>query len=360
MRITKLSLTDYRNIESCVFEPGEGINVIYGNNAQGKTNLIEALWMFCGQKSFRGTKDTQLIRLNCEKAEMKMEFFAADRPQKAEIKITSKKDASINDIPLTTPSLLGDSFCAVVFAPSHMDLIQDGPKERRAFLDGAISQMRPKYAKVLQIYNRAVMQRNVILRDVMFHSELEFMLEAFEQKIANCGAYIIAQRKMFLEALCAAAPEIYSGISQNKEKFTMEYICTADDGLEKTLLHALRQARAEDTAKQVTSVGPHRDDIDFFVDGLPLKTFGSQGQKRSAVLAIKLAQAQVLKRFCGEQPVAILDDVMSELDRERQDFILNHIKGWQVFITCCDPQTVRHLDEGNVFKMDNGVLTKEK
>jgi DNA replication and repair protein RecF len=359
MKVLNLKIENFRNIEKCDFSPCEGINIIYGDNAQGKTNLIEALWLFCGQKSFRGAKDSQLVRIGSDKASLYLDFFSGERRQTAEITIDGKRKASLNEIALSSPAALSEKFCAVVFAPTHLDLIKEGPRGRRSFLDNTISQMRPKYAKVLSVYNRAVLQRNTILRDALYHRELEYMLDVFEKQIANAGAYIIAQRKMFLEAIEKISKEIYFGISKQKEEFSLNYLCSAQGGEEETLIKKLKESRAADCEKQNTSVGPHRDDIEFFVNGLPLKSFGSQGQQRSAVLSIKLAQAEVLKRFCGEQPIAILDDVMSELDRSRQDFLLNYIEGWQVFITCCDADTVRHLKDGKIFKMQRGELKRE-
>ncbi len=360
MQVNKLTLKNFRNISDCVFEPGDGINVIYGKNAQGKTNLIEAIWLFCGQKSFRNAKDSNLIKLNTDNLKISLDFFSQGREQSADIIINSKKSALLNEIELSSVTKLGESFCAVVFDPSDMDLIKEGPKIRRDFLDDTISHMRPKYARVLNQYNRAVLQRNNLLKDIAYHPNMECLLDVFEGQIANSGAYLIAQRKMFLEGLLNYAPDIYLGISGKSESFEIKYLCTAGDGDEEAIKLALKKARAEDIENKTTSVGPHRDDIEFFVNDLPLKSFGSQGQRRSAILAIKLSQAELLKKFCGEQPVAILDDVMSELDNDRQKFILNHIKGWQVFITCCDPQTVQFLEQGNIFKMENGILVKEK
>ncbi|MBQ2676898.1 MAG: DNA replication/repair protein RecF [Clostridia bacterium] len=360
MFVSKLEFENYRNLKDGSFEPSNEINVIFGDNAQGKTNLIEAIWLFCGQKSFRQVKDPQLVKLTDATepltAKLKMSFFAAGREQKAQININQKRSASINGISLDTPSNLSESFCCVVFSPADMDLIKDGPVVRRKFLDNAISQLRPKYAKMLSVYNRSVMQRNAILRDVMFHSELEFMLDAYEDRIAKSGAYIVSQRKKYLEAIMEYAPEIYFGISGQRETFNIEYKCSTKDGSYESLIDALRINRGEDTKNGTTGVGPHRDDIEFFINSLPVKTYASQGQRRSVILALKLSEAEVLKRFSGEQPIAILDDVMSELDHSRQDFILNHIKGWQVFITCCDPDTVKMLNSGKCFKVENGKV----
>lgn len=361
MFVENLTVENFRNLEKITFQPDREINVIFGDNAQGKTNLIEAIYLFSGQKSFRGTKDSQLPTLTDPPgqhvAKLSLSFFAQQRHQTARIVIDKKRSAMLNDLPLPAPSALCEHFGAVLFSPADMDLIKDGPNVRRKFLDNAIAMLRPKYAKMLSVYNRAVTQRNAILRDVLFHSELSFMLDSFEDRIAKAGAYIIAQRRKYLEALQTYLPAIYGGISNNKETLTISYKCSAENGDWETILHLLQQNRAEDTKNMATSIGPHRDDLEFFINQMPVKAFGSQGQRRSVVLSLKLAEAEILKKHSGEQPVAILDDVMSELDRTRQDFILNHITGWQVFITCCDPNAVHALQAGRCFQMENGVLT---
>ncbi len=361
MYIEKIEYENYRNLKKGEFVPDKEINIIYGDNAQGKTNLIEAIWLFTGKKSFRGTKDNQLINIMSENqtAKIKTLFFSGERSQKADIIITNKRLASVNDINLSSASGLSEKFTAVLFSPADMDLIKEGPVVRRKFLDNAISTVRPKYNKILNSYNRAVLQRNTVLKDVVFHPELDFMLDVYEGRIAKCGAYIIAQRKKYIEALGEYIKEIYSGISSNKEEISIKYKCTTGDGSEKEILTHLKKNRVQDAVTATTNCGPHRDDMEFFINGLSLKIFGSQGQRRSAVVSLKLSEAEILKKHTGEQPIAILDDVMSELDLTRQDYILNHIKGWQVFITCCDPNTIKSLNEGKVFKMENGLLTNE-
>ena len=362
MYLERIEYENYRNLEKGVFVPDEAMNVIYGENAQGKTNLIEAIWLFTGRKSFRGTKDTQLINIESKNqtAVLKANFFSEGRHQTGEIIITNKRLASMNDVNLSSASGMSEKFSAILFSPADMDLVKEGPLVRRKFLDNAISTVRPKYEKILQAYNRAVMQRNAILKDVAFHRELEFMLDVYDERIAKSGAYIIAQRKKYIEALMDYIVDIYSGISSNKEEISIKYKSTAGAGSEAEILKSLKETRKQDTVNATTNVGPHRDDMEFFINGLSLKIFGSQGQRRSAIIALKLSEAEILKKNTGEQPIAILDDVMSELDLSRQDYLLNHIKGWQVFITCCDPNNIKMLDNGKVFKIENGVLSEEK
>lgn len=366
MFVKSVNFENFRNLADNVFFPGEGINVIYGDNAQGKTNLAEAIWLFTGQKSFRGTRDFQLINKdNPEKsAVLDTSFFSGGRNQTAQIKIAKKRSVVLNESTLPSPAKLSENFCAVVFSPADMQLIDDGPAIRRRFFDNAVSILRPKYGKIITAYNRAVQQRNALLKDVQYHSELTFMLDAFEEHIAKYGEYIISQRKKYLTAITEKLPDIYGGLSENREQIKITYKASGFDGCDNITANMLREAiyknRAEDIKTAVTSVGPHRDDFDIFINGDSVKIYGSQGQKRSAIIALKLCEAEILKRLRGEKPVMILDDVMSELDRSRQNYILNHIKDWQVFITCCAPETVENLKSGSCFHIHNGVIENTK
>lgn len=365
MFVKSVKFENFRNLADGVFYPDKGVNVIYGDNAQGKTNLAEAIWLFTGQKSFRGTRDFQLVnKQNTDKnAVLFAEFFSAGRNQSAQIKIANKRSVVLNESAVSSPTKLSDGFSAVVFSPADMQLIDDGPSIRRRFFDNAISILRPKYAKIITAYNRAVQQRNILLKDVMYHSELSFMLDAFEEHIAKYGEYIISQRKKYLVAITENLSEIYGGLSNNRENIKITYKASGFDNDENITADKLRAAiyknRTEDIKTAVTSIGPHRDDFDIFINGDSVKVYGSQGQKRSCVIALKLCEAEILKRQRGERPIMILDDVMSELDRSRQNYILNHIKDWQVFITCCDPETVENLKSGSCFHIQNGNLTYE-
>lgn len=359
MYVEKLQYENFRNLKDGCFTPTQSINVIYGDNAQGKTNLVEAIWLFCGQKSFRMAKDNQLVKIDDKQltAKLTLDFYAKQRSQNIKMLINNKRSATINGVELKTPTALANHFCAVVFSPSDLDLINEGPAFRRKFLDDSIAMIRPKYSKMLNIYNRAVLQRNTVLKDISLHNQLSGLLDSFEFTIAQAGSYLILQRKKYLEALKIVSRETYHGLSSTKEKLNFEYNCSCKDGESETILNELFINRQSDIKTASTSIGPHRDDINLYIDDLIVKFFGSQGQKRSVVLSLKLAQAEILKNYANEQPVAILDDVMSELDNSRKDYILNHINNWQVFITCCDPATANMLKLGSCFKVDNGIVT---
>ena len=362
MRVNKLEVNGFRNIKKAELIPCGGINIIYGENAQGKTNFIEALWLFTGEKSFRNSKDTEMINFKTKKADLSLKFFAEGREKEAEISIEDKKRVILNKIPLQSASKMNGKFCAVVFAPSHLSLIKGGPHERRHFIDMAICQLKPQYNALLREYGHTVIQRNTLLKDIQYHSELLDTLEIWEEKIANYGSKIIAERNDYIDRLQVVAEDIYSGFSQGKESLKIKYIqssnitATAQSDICEQLKEAIKSSRKNDMQYAVTSVGPHRDDIDIEINGCSARTFGSQGQQRSVVLSLKLGEATILKNFMGEIPVMLFDDVMSELDLNRQDYILNHIKGWQVFITCCEPSPILKMSDGRTFHIENGEI----
>lgn len=355
MIIKKLTLTDFRNIRSAEIEPVPGINVIYGKNAQGKTNLLEAIWCFTGAKSFRGSKDTELKNLNSEKAKIAIEFFDEGRDQDCIIEIDKKRKAVLNGVEYQNASSLAGKMNAVVFSPLDLNIIKDGPIFRRKFLDLSICQLYPVYLNLLRKYTRALDQRNKILKDIKFNPSVEEFLTDFENELADVGTQIIEYRTEFIKKLQKYLPEIYNGISDGKEEITIVYETTSGEGKEK-YIKALKKNRNSDIFMCSTSVGPHRDDLDIKINGLSSRTYSSQGQKRSAAIALKLAESEVMSEITGASPIALLDDVMSELDLSRQNYILNHIKNWQVFITCCDPNNIKGLENGKVFYVENGKV----
>lgn len=355
MIVKNLTCSGFRNFNELEFIPSENMNVIYGDNAQGKTNLLEAIWLFCGAKSFRGAKDSELLGFNKKKAVNSCDFIFGDIEKNAKIIIEEKRKAEFNGKMLSSASGLAGNFYSIVFSPVDLNLVNDGPAVRRRFLDTAIGQIYPLYNEKLRNYMKAVNQRNSVLRDIKFHPDIEFLLDDFEGALAVLIKDIIKYRLRYVEILSEIAPELYSGISGDKEKLKINYLSAIPNGAEvDDIIKILKSSRKEDIITGNTSLGPHRDDIELTLDDNRLKSFGSQGQRRSVCLTLKLSEARVLKKISGEYPVALLDDVMSELDKSRQDFILNHIKDWQVFITCCDPSNIKGLEKGTVFQMKGG------
>ncbi len=356
MRITDLQLKNFRNVKELTLEPDAGINIIYGENAQGKTNILEAIWLFSGLKSFRGAKDTELINFDAESAKLKLGFQTSVRENKAEITVNGRRNASLNGVPLRSASELMGKFRAVVFAPSFLSIIQDGPGERRRFVDAAICQLKPGYASLLAEYNRVIKQRNSLLKDVSYDSALLDVLDVLDEKAALAGEKIIAERSAYLDTVKKSVCDIYGGLSSGREEISFEYVKKYADGKNTALKDIFRENRKEDILNKTTSAGPHRDDVEIYINGISARLYGSQGQQRSCALALKLGEASVMKEQTGEQPVALLDDVMSELDTNRQDYILNHIKDWQVFITCCEPSSVLRMCSGKTMNIEKGRL----
>lgn len=353
MRILGFSCRDFRNLQNIEINSFDEMNVICGENAQGKTNLLEGIWLFTGIKSFRGAKDSAFVKFGCEKAELNIEFSANGIENEAEIQIKEHRTAFFNNNRLKAPSQMAGKFNATVFSPNDLGLVKDGPAVRRRFLDIAIGQLYPSYISLLKSYLRAVTQRNSIIKDYRYDGTLSVMLDVFEEEIASNGAKITEIRKKYINRLGEFLPRVYEGLSSGRERLETEYISSAED---ENLRQSLLESRKTDMFNGTTSIGPHRDDIEFKINGISVRSFGSQGQKRSVALALKLSEAEVINKISGEYPVFLLDDVMSELDPERQNYILNHIKGIQSFITCCDPSNVERLKSGKIFEMRNGRI----
>ncbi len=354
MTVKKLSLKNFRNLLDVEIVPDENMNVFCGPNAQGKTNILEAIWLFTGAKSFRGSKENEFINFEKEEARIKLEFLRGGVINDEELHIAERRKAFLNGNALSSPGALAGNFCAIVFSPQDIALVKDGPSVRRKFLDTAIFQIYPKYVDILKKYTRAVQQRNAAIKDLYYHADLASLIDVFDGEIAENGAKIIEYRKKYIDLLKETVPKIYYGISGKKEQLEISYNCNCSAEF---LFERLKANRREDMRSGVTSVGPHRDDIELTINGASARLYGSQGQKRSVALSLKLAEAEILSNKTGERTVALLDDVMSELDPTRQNYILNHIKGWQVFITCCDPSNIENLSAGKIFNVKNGEIS---
>lgn len=364
MIVKELRFENYRNLENNKIEPASNVNVIYGENAQGKTNLLEAIWLFCGGHSFRGSKENEMISFDKKFFRLGMDFHSADRDQNADIAFSqNRKQIWINGVERSSSSYLTEVFSAVVFSPEHLNLIKRGPSIRRRFIDAAICQHRIRYASLLSKYQQIINQRNALLKDIRRHSELKDTLAIWDDSLTAVGAQIMKERYDYLKQLREPARLYHQGISGEKEELDIRYCPTAGtdeddsiDALREKLREAFSGAQKEDFYTGYTSVGPHRDDLEFKINGISVRRFGSQGQQRSAVLSMKLSEAELLYQKNGERPVVLLDDVLSELDNSRQDFLLNKVEAYQVFVTCCEESNKEQLKNGKVFYIQNGVI----
>ena len=363
MTVDSVNIKNFRNITQLSLSADCGVNVIYGENAQGKTNILESIWLFTGCKSFRGAKESEFIKFGEEFSKINLCFKDNVREKKSEIIYSDKKkNIILNGVELKSSAELIGSFYAVIFSPVHLSLIKDGPSARRKFFDTALCQLKPGYAEHLAGYKRALLQRNALLKDLFMSPELYDLLDSWDDQLARYSASVIFERLKYIEMLSEYSKEIYSGISDNKESFSVEYskINLDKDISVKDLyiseLENIKKARKEDILYKTTSVGPHRDDLEIKINNVSARSFASQGQQRSCALALKLGESEIIEKITGETPVALLDDVMSELDEKRQDYVLNHINNRQVFLTCCDPSQVLRLCGGKSFLIKGGEV----
>ena len=351
MRLTRLKTENFRNLAAVDVTPAPGVNVIYGENAQGKTNLIEAIYLLTGQKSFRAAKESDYLRFGQEVARIEAEFTCQNREKTAALAYGSKKLAWLNGVECIPSELTGE-FLAVVFSPGELALIQEGPSERRAFLDGAISQVMPRYMTTLAAMSRILLQRNTLITDMQKSGNaamMEPLLETWDRSLAKVAFSICHARARFIRRLAPPAAEIYMDICKRADQpFSLSY---------QPSIHAPQAAaRSEDYKNYCTTIGPHRDNMEVTIAGISARNFGSQGQQRSCALALKLAQCRVMEETLGEAPIILLDDVLSELDKTRRDYFLHGEHPGQVFITCCDRGAARTLGEGAAFRMKEGQL----
>ena len=333
MKVLELRASGFRNLETLRFSPCGGLNAVTGENAQGKTNLLEAMWLFTGGRSFRGARDQELVRAGAQEARLSLTFFSGGREQRAELTLRGgARQAVLNGVMKRGMAELIGRFCAVVFSPEHLSLVKGGPAERRAFLDSALCQAKPSYAIAYARYRRTLNQRNALLKDIARHPELEDTLPIWDDRLCRSGAVLIRERRAYLERFAPRASAHYAGIAHGREELRLTYEPSCGEDMAESLRRALR----EDIRSGHTSVGPHRDDIGIEIGNMAARLYASQGQQRSAVLAMKLAEAAVLAEACGEEPVVFLDDVLSELDGSRQLYLLSSLSGRQSFLTGCE------------------------
>jgi len=361
VEVKRLKLNNFRNFSSYEIEPGGGVNVIYGDNAQGKTNIIEAIWLFTGGKSFRTSRDSELIKQGESWARNEMDFYALKRDKKVSLYIGEKKSVTLNGVKSAGSSELVGQFCCVAFTPMHMEIIKGGPAERRKFLDTSICQVSPGYLKALKEYTRVLTQRNALLKDISYESALLDHLDVWDLKLAEYAVKICIERERFIRRISEESEKIYEGISGGRERLALNYRAGIEfhDGFE-FALDEIRKNRTLDIKYGSASLGPHRDELEITLSGISARSYGSQGQQRSCALALKLAESVLLEEAVGCPPVILLDDVMSELDKGRREYILKKLGDNQVFVTCCDsPEDyadVSAKDELRSFKLQNTVV----
>lgn len=365
MRVDAISLDGFRNYEgfSASFSPG--VNVIYGENAQGKTNLLEAIGFLSGARSHRARGDKELIGFSRDKGTITAQVHSRDRDFLLEAQLFrgSRRKLFVNHVKLKTAGELAGIVQTVLFCPEDLALIKSGAAERRAFLDHAICQLRPRYGEALTQYNKLLEHKTRILRDWEKNPGLLQVLEDFNEAMARAGALVIHYRAHFIRKLAEKAGEIQREFSGGREDLSLSYatVSTIQDPLAPTTtlyegirLHQESHAQGELAARSCLS-GPHKDDLLTQINGQSARQFASQGQTRTAALSLKLAERELFRDDTGQWPILLLDDVLSELDARRQAFVLERITGGQVFITGCDAPEGEAFS-GNVLHISQGKL----
>ena len=334
MWINKIKLNNFRNYNKEEIRLEKNINIFYGENAQGKTNIIEAIFLCSMGKSFRAKKDTEMILLNEENATIEIEFQKLDREGKIKIELYNKKNVYVNGIKIKKLSELLGNINVVIFTPDDINILKGGPQNRRRFLDIMISQLKPNYMYNLNLYLKTLEQRNNYLRQIREENKKEELLEIWDQKLAEYAINIYNYRKEFINKINKKIKNIHNEITDNKEEIEVEYIteCTSKE----EYLNLLKQRRKLDIIKGFTTKGVHRDDFVIYINKKRLEIYGSQGQHRTAILSLKLSELNIIEEEIGEKPVLLLDDFMSELDEKRRNHFLNKIENTQVIITCTD------------------------
>ena len=366
MRIDRLELESFRNYGRQAVDFDPRCNVIFGENAQGQTNLLEALvYLSCG-KSPRARTDREMIGFDALSARMMVKVFARDREFRVQVDLfrDRRRKMSVNQVPAKNSAALSQVYNTVFFCPDDLFLIREGAAARRKFMDTALCQLRPRYAAALEEYNRTYDHKTRILRDSEERPDLLAALPDFNEQLVRFGAVIIHYRHQFAVRLNEYAAMHHLECSGGKERLEIAYqtVSSVTDPAAdvSTITEQLRQHmeshQAAERASRLCLSGPHKDDLLVSIDGRDAKSYASQGQTRTAALAMKLAEREIYKNVTGEYPVLLLDDVLSELDPKRQEFVLNRIAGGQVFITCCEDDRLPEMLGGRVFHVKCGAI----
>ena len=349
MYIEQINLKNFRNYEEQDIKLNPHINIFYGDNAQGKTNILEAIFLGGFGKSFRTSKEKEMIKLQKDFLEVNIKYQKSDRDGKVKIILSNKKQIEINGVKIKKLSELIGNLNLVIFTPDDIQILKNGPDKRRRFLDMMIGQLRPNYVYTLNLYLKTLEQRNNYLRQIKEENKSEEMLEIWDEKLVEYAEIICKYRKEFIEKIKEQIKVIHPKITENNEILTLNYITECDN--KETYLSLLKQRRKLDIIKGFTTKGIHRDDFKVFINDKEIGIYGSQGQHRTAILTLKLAELYVIYNEIGEYPILLLDDFMSELDENRRKSFLEYIQDTQVIITCTDKMELENLEIGKDYQL---------
>ena len=362
MIIESVDLQNYRNYEFLNMTFDNKINIIYGDNAQGKTNILESLYVCATSKSHRGSKDKDIIRFGNDEAHIKVMVKKHGMNYRLDmhLKKNKTKGIAVNGIPIRRAVELFGIINIIIFSPEDMNIIKNGPSERRRFMDMELSQLDKIYLSNLVNYNKVVVQRNKLLKQLQFSGDsgLVDMLDVWDMQLVRYGSEIIKRRMDFIDNINSIIRPVHSKLSGNKEILNLRYIpCTTTDNFKDEVI----RSRERDIKFKMTNVGPHKDDVAFFINDKDVRKYGSQGQQRTCALSLKLAEIELVKKVINDTPVLLLDDVLSELDANRQNFQLDSIGDIQTIITCTglDEFVNNRFSINRIFKVVNGVVSNE-
>lgn len=367
MVLKELTLKNFRNIEELQLTFHPDMNIFYGDNGNGKTNILEAVWLLSGLKSFRRAKDKELVFHDREFYSL-AGTFSTNREQTVGISYREgKKQLILNGVKKRNSKDIIGKFPCVVFSPNDLFLLKEGPSERREFLDQAISQIKPSYSELLSQYKKVMVQKNNLLK-FSHGGDITELLEVYNTQLATLGTVIHFTRVNYLKEIKGQAQEFYKGISGGKEVLNLSYqssVFTEEHRYSKESITHYEECLAREIGSEIKArrctVGVHRDDIEFSINGKDAKKFASQGQQRSIILALKLSESHLIYQNTKQQPIVLLDDVMSELDEKRQDFLLNHFENTQVLITCCDKSLFEKLkSNAYIYYVEEGTFQKSE
>ena len=365
----RVEYKDFRNIKDETVSFSPSTTILYGKNAQGKTNMLEGVYIFAQGKSHRAGRDSELVRFGADSARLTMTYESAGRENTLSLVIEGgrHKIPYKNGIKLDRLSEMIGNFRAVLFSPEHLAIVKAGPSERRAFLDVAISQLRPVYMRTLQRYNTILMQRNALLKSMKQNTSASLIssLEAWSEQLSEYAARVAVVRADYAEKLSELTSELYADMTGKKESVFISYHGTSriggDYGDEKRIREIYRRQLTENVEREImlgsTQYGVHKDDVDIMLNDREAKFFASQGQQRSIVLTLKLAEGEYSKRETGEYPVFLLDDILSELDPARRSYVVSGIKDRQVIITSCDMSVKRRIRGGLSYCVRSGTAS---
>jgi DNA replication and repair protein RecF len=360
MYIKKLNIVNFRNYKNLFLEFNRHVNIFTGDNAQGKTNILESIYFCSLGKSHRTNRDSELINWNSDNAYINILVGKERLDKKIEIKIfkENKKGVNINSKKLSKLSELIGVFNVVMFSPEDLKIIKGSPQNRRKLLDVELCKLNPQYYYNLAQYNKVLNEKNIVLKK--FNNKDKGIIDIYNSQLSQYGAEIIKQRIIFINKLNEKGKKIHSGITSNQEKIDFKYMTSIKkfENIQQELYQALTESINNDIDKRTTLIGPHRDDFLVSLNGVNARIYGSQGQQRTAVLTIKFATLDIIKEYIGEYPVLLLDDVLSELDAKRQKFILNSINDMQTIITCTGIKDIKNYIESDVkiFYVKNGEI----